>query len=122
MPTLIEHAAKATHNETFFRGFDLDTTPYLDWVVVAVFYAALHLVEAFAATQGEHPNSHLERDRFLWASSALQPILVHYFHLKSDAEDARYGMRTFSPDEVKHLIADLFEPLKQHIASLPAIP
>ncbi len=122
MPTLLQHAVKAKHNETFFRGFDLDTTPYLDWVVVAIFYAALHLVEAFAATRGEHPDSHLERESFIWASPELQPILSHYFQLKSDAEDARYGMRVFSSDEVRHLIADYFEPLKQHIASLPAIP
>lgn len=122
MPTLMQHAVKAKHNETFFRGFDLDATPYLDWVVVAVFYTALHLVEAFAATRGEHPDSHVERDRFIWVSSELQPILAHYFHLKNDAEDARYRARTFAPDEVKHLIANHFEPLKQHIASLPAIP
>jgi hypothetical protein len=118
----MQHAAKARRNETFFRGFDLDTTPYLEWVVVAIFYTALHLVEAFAATRGEHPDSHGERERFLWASPELQPVIVHYFYLKDRSEDARYRIRTFLPDEVKHLITHHFEPLKQHIASLPVIP
>ena len=31
----IEHLEKARHNEEFAYHFDLNDTPYLDWVVVA---------------------------------------------------------------------------------------
>lgn len=122
MPSLAEHAHKVAHNEAFFRGFDLDTTPYLDWVVVVVFYSALHPVEAFAATRGEHFETHLEREQFVWASPELRPVYTHYRRLYDDSLDARYEIRTFTPDEVRGLITNHFEPLKQHISSLPVIP
>lgn len=46
MPTKSEHLARAEHNQRFAESFELKTTPYPDWVVVAYFYAALHLVDA----------------------------------------------------------------------------
>jgi hypothetical protein len=46
VPNTSEHLDRARHNIRFAESFDLATTPYLDWVVTAYFYAALHLVEA----------------------------------------------------------------------------
>lgn len=45
MPTADQHRQQAEHNKAFVQSFDLDTSPYLDWVVTAIFYTALHLVE-----------------------------------------------------------------------------
>ena len=34
---------------------------YTEWEVTMLFYSALHYVDAFLATRGLHPQSHLER-------------------------------------------------------------
>ncbi len=49
MGTKEAHHKKAQHNEDFFNHFDLKTTPFLDWVVTAIFYAALHHIRALAS-------------------------------------------------------------------------
>jgi len=51
MPSSLTHKQQAQHNEEFIASFDLDATPYLDWVVTAIFYAALHFVDSYLATK-----------------------------------------------------------------------
>jgi len=62
MPTQQQHLVQAKHNEDFVNSFDLQTTPYLDWVVTGIYYAALHYVESYLALQGKHPRSDRYRD------------------------------------------------------------
>jgi len=47
MPTPTQHKQQAEHNRAFTQHLDLDTTFYLDWIVTAAFYAALHFIEVF---------------------------------------------------------------------------
>ena len=50
MPNEADHFSKAAHNEEFVSHLLSDEqTPYLDWAVVGIFYAALHHVDAFLA-------------------------------------------------------------------------
>ena len=69
MPSRLTHRQQAQHNEEFIASFDLDATPYLDWVVTAIFYAALHFVDSYLATKDIHLSSHRGRDSLIWASS-----------------------------------------------------
>ena len=111
MPSKDEHLQKARHNEDFFESFDLISTPYLDWVITAIFYTSLHYLDAFLATQGIHPGSHSRRDTevrlFLGTSSYLD-----YRALKDDSQDARYRTRRFSAEEVEKGIKPTFQRIK----------
>ena len=62
MPSEQEHMDKARHNEAFVQSLGIPTTTFLDWAVTGIFYAALHYVEAFLATQRVHSPSHRSRD------------------------------------------------------------
>ena len=54
----IKHLSKATHNEDFFKSFNLDDTRFRDWVVVALFYSLLHYYEAYFAMNNKHSKTH----------------------------------------------------------------
>ena len=44
MATEQAHLRQAQHNEQFLTTFDPAITPYLDWAVTVIFYAALHYI------------------------------------------------------------------------------
>jgi uncharacterized protein (UPF0332 family) len=117
MPSKDDHLQKARHNEAFFDSFELRSTPYLDWVVTGIFYAALHYVDAFLATQGVHPGSHSRRDAevklFLGAGFYLDDRA-----LKDDSQDARYRAHRFSAEEVDNDIKPLFQKIKSEVLAL----
>lgn len=77
MPTTPEHLARARQNLRFAESFDLKTTAYLDWVVTAYFYAALHLVDAL-----------------LWEKDRLNPELHEHRRLRqAEVVPARHQLR-----------------------------
>lgn len=117
MPSQDDHLQKARHNEQFVDSFELASTPYLDWVITGIFYAALHYVDAFLATQAVHPGSHSRRDAevklFLGTGFYLD-----YRALKDDSQDARYRVRQFSAEEVQNEIRPLFQKIKSEVLAL----
>lgn len=125
------HRLQANKNERFFETFDLDNTPYLDWAVASLFYAALHLVDAYlaghnahAGTQppdpagGHHPKRHFERRQKLIHIQALSPIRNPYRDLHQRCDDARYNLVTLSPQRVKNLATNEYNTIKRHINAL----
>jgi len=117
MPTLKEHLRKAIHNEDFYSSFDLEKTPYLDWVVNGIFYSALHYMGSYFATQNQHPGDHLERNRLIEVDPNLGRnfYISCYRDLKDDSEDARYRMRTFIAKEIRQDIIPLLKSVKQFL-------
>ena len=115
MPNQSDHIAKANHNERFFRSFDLTLTPYLDWVVTGVFYATLHYIDTFLATEGEgiHPGSHHSRDRYIRTS--LRPMWSNYRALKDESRAARYDPTAFTETIVRNDIIPKYETIKNYI-------
>ena len=105
------HLEKARHNERFLRTFDIDTTPYLDWVAVVAFYAAVHFLEALLAKSPIHPTDHGERLRRVQQRS--RTAYQHFRLLKDFAEGARYdpGMK-LSTQDVRGKIIPAFEAFK----------
>ena len=80
MPSSLTHRQQAQHNEEFIASFDLDSTPYLDWVVTAIFYAALHFVDSYLAIRGVHLSSHRGRDSLITPNSiptTISPPKTH---------------------------------------------
>lgn len=96
MATEAQHFAQAEHNEAFLGTFDLATSPYLDWAVSVIFYAALHYLRALMARHrltniskyGEMDNAFARLLPF-----RRQPeVYQDYRQLKDDSRAARYDM------------------------------
>lgn len=107
MATEPEHLQQAQHNEQFLTTFELATTPYLDWAVSVIFYAALHYIRALAArhhltnisTYGDMDQAFARLTVFR-KNPAIYP---DYRQLKDDSRAARYDMARFTPREVVDL-------------------
>ncbi len=119
MPTKEAHLWQARHNEDFCLSFDIEKTPYRDWVVAAIFYTALHLINAyFSATKGSPPKTHNERDNWVQKAPELSKIWLDYQDLKKFRRDASYEMRQFSAQEVEKDILPLLNTIKEDLRKL----
>jgi uncharacterized protein (UPF0332 family) len=117
VPTESQHRKQAQQNLAFAKSFDLITTPYIDWVVTAYFYAALHLVDALLARKENiHPEKHEIRRGYVRDKSYLCGIKTEYFTLKDRSEDARYRMiTTYTSTKVNNEIIPLYDEIARHI-------
>ena len=97
--TKAEHEQKAAHNEAFAAAVLAGGAGYLDWVVTAYFYAALHWVEAFFHTHGGGFTSHAKRNQEVAArfppAERDRYLTLYYYSLQ-----ARYD--AVSVDRVLH--------------------
>ena len=116
MPSKADHQRKAQHDEQFVSSFDLATTPFLDWVITALFYSGLHYVEAYFATRGLHSADHRTRDSAIQRDVNIKQLYDDYSELKNFSINARYYMVGFTPDEVRYLQARL-EAIRRHVSS-----
>lgn len=116
MPRASEHLTRAENNLRFAESFDLKSTPFLDWVVVAYFYAALHLVDALLCQMEDlHPPNHEERNRCVKEKSYLRAIRTQYRSLKDHADDARYNLITMTSVRIEGAILPLYRAIESHI-------
>ena len=121
MPTTSEHLVRAKQNIRFAESFDLKTTPYLDWVVTAYFYAALHLVDALLYEKDHlNPELHEHRRDFVKGKWYLRGISTEYRSLKDHSEDARYRLITMTSIKIEKTIVPLYKAIENHI--VPQIP
>jgi hypothetical protein len=117
MPNSRDHLNKAKHNEDFYLSLNIDTTPFLDWVVNGVFYSALHYVDSYFAMSGDHPGDHFERNNLIHADRKLGRGFYKNFYrpLKDDSNEGRYDVRTFTPHEIRNDIIPLLKGIKQYL-------
>ena len=118
MPQKDEHINWATHNHSFWTSIDLDSTPFIDWALIGMFYESVHWVEAFLAPKGFHSGKHsvrLKNMRFF--KMDLKQIQNDYDKLKQDSETARYDCYKHTADEARQLIP-LVGNIKKHISQL----
>ena len=118
MPRKEDHLAKARHDEAFASSLPLNTTPYLDWVITALFYAALHYVEAYFATQKIHSADHRARDSAIRRDTKLRAIYVDYSELKNFSINARYYMTSFAPADITKSLRPHLEAIKKLVSLL----
>jgi hypothetical protein len=119
LPASREHVARAKHNLTFARDVDLNTTQYLDWVVTAYFYAALHWVDAVIADkEGIVPENHEIRREYVKKKWYLRGISKEYRDLKDRSEDARYRLTTFTKTRIEKEIEPLYQAIERHALDL----
>lgn len=113
MLTRQDHLAQAAHNEALADS--LVGSAFTDWAVIALFYAALHLVDAHS-----HPvrySSHAARLRYVRTTPTLFPIYFHYQELKTRSEAARYEAVHFSDSFVRSLRLNTYDPLKEQLTT-----
>jgi len=119
MPNKSEHLEKANHNEKFFQSLDVDNTCFRDWIVVGIFYCALHLIDSyFAESENKHPPVHSVRDRWIRGNLNLENLWEKYRELKEFRKNASYEMHDFSAEEIKDDILPLLENIKEDINNL----
>lgn len=116
MPTVLEHLHKAEYNEGFYLSFDLDSTPYLDWVVNGIFYSALHYIECYLAKHDKHPTTHGMRNEDIKDDPNLGRHIYRKFKsLKDDSEGGRYLMQGFTPREIRQYIIPNLYGIKEYL-------
>lgn len=105
MPSPDQHRSKAESNRRFLGTISPDDFP--DWVVVAAFYTAVHLVEWVRAAAGDgHSKDHA--DRLAYVREKHHTIHTAYHQLQNASMLARYQSNaTFFGQFQRDQIADL---------------
>jgi hypothetical protein len=119
MPSKDQHYKKSKKNIDFYEDV-VDTHP--DWAVTGLFYAALHLVDAWLATRTlpdvQHPERHEFRVNLIGKLGELKPIYANYRMLQDYGHRARYKMDAFSKENVKDTRKTVFDPIQKEIDKL----
>lgn len=74
MPLKSEHLTKAQANEKFADSLDASVYPNADWALTALFYSAVHYVEAYFATKSIHSVDLRARDSAIRRDVKLEGI------------------------------------------------
>ncbi len=114
MPNLADHILQARHNEEFYQVTDKNA--FSDWAMTAIFYAALHYIDALLASLGTvDPGSHSVRDDQVHKRAELRPIANSYFRLKNRSRNARYCCMSFRPEELQRCFDVELASIRRHI-------
>jgi hypothetical protein len=117
MPSKVEHIDRAKLNEKFADLVTQMNRDHIHWAVVALFYSALHWVDAFLAIGSVHPEKHFERQEYLSRDPNLHCIIKPYRQLEDDSREARYELASYNDNYVTHLrgllrqIRNVLEPM-----------
>jgi hypothetical protein len=118
LPTKEEHTAKAEGNAAFALSLPLENQAKTDWALIALFYAAMHYVEAYLSTIGQHLRGHTTRDNAVGRDSNPRKIYHEYQDLKYYGYNARYEVCGFKPTDVTDIAAGEFAAIKTQIMPL----
>ena len=114
----IKHLSKAEHNEKFFNSFDVNNTNYPDWIIVGIFYSAIHYYEAYFALSEKHSGTHDTSDNWISNDSKISDTYNDYRELKQYRWFANYRAKFFSSKEIKESILPKFKNIKLKILKL----
>jgi hypothetical protein len=120
MPSRESHLGQAEGNAEF-AGDLLNrdwSAACADWAVSALFYSAVHLVDAYLATMDAHPETHTIRGNWVARTDKLKPVYSNYEELRNRSEDARYKCRHFKPAQVRAIRSSDHDPLQEHVLRL----
>jgi hypothetical protein len=118
MPDIATHRQKGQHNQQVIAHLQMAGDIYLDWVITAMFYTALHLVDQVLYHNARlNPRSHRERHAAIGQQSALAPVYRDYRELERQSRRSRYDCADFTPQEVQRL-AERLARIEQLVESL----
>lgn len=102
------HLKKAQTNKEFSEEISLLRNSHNDWQVVAIFYAAIHLLQAyFTEKTKNYPQTH-QRDHLVLTDPQLKVIRYQYRDLKTLSVSCRYmcnPTNQFDIDSAKQALA-----------------
>jgi len=110
-PTPDDHLEQARHNlrlaEYLLREHGVDTT-FVQWAVAAIFYCAVHCIQAHLIRSGRSPRTHEARGRLIADPQYGVPIDVQtaYELLSQRSRAARYDLATFDAEIVQRRLID----------------
>jgi hypothetical protein len=112
-PEAVARIEQARHNYGLYETLRNEGS-YTDWAVTALFYAALHLVEAHAI-EHDHPldPTHLGRRAYLWRY--LPQVASRYRRLEDASREARYELWHPSLEELLTLHTSLFRAIETRL-------
>ena len=117
MATVQEYLEKAERNEKLADTLASLPERYTEWEVTALFYSALHYVNAFLEVKGLRPTIHHARLRLV---SRLTGFVKEYENLSQKSVNARYKMDEFTSQEVDSIKAGEFRIVKEGALALLA--
>ena len=95
---------------------------YAEWEVVALFYAALHHIEAYLdMREGHHSNNHRERNILIREFADFRVIAGEYMYLYNLSIIARYELQPIPFEEVRRIETNEYAAIKRHVRSLLGI-
>lgn len=120
MPTASQHQNKAERNRKFVDSISIDDFP--EWVVVAVFYTAVHIAERLRAAGGHgHSGSHEQRLTYIQRNHP--DIHTNYHMLQNASLLARYQSSKeffdqFQPEEItEKFVEGRLAPIEAYAAA-----
>lgn len=129
MSTTEEHLDQVRRNEELAHRLLSGPSPVPEWAVTLLFYAAVHLAEAYFSHAGvphpdpPHRQTQLNRRRLMRARPELVELRDLYNQLQSDRENARYDCRQFSVTEALCMQEAYYQgfatPLRALLATRP---
>ncbi|MBW3542976.1 MAG: hypothetical protein KY476_22160 [Planctomycetes bacterium] len=108
MGTREQHRKKADRNQAFID--EIRDSKFTEWIAIAVFYKAVHVIEEMLAVSGSHATSHRQRQAILKAK--YPEILRPFRTLYNFALVSRYQFRPVKTAQVEMLFHAL-ERLEQ---------
>lgn len=72
---------------------------FADWIAIAAFYKAVHLVEMLRAVDGQHSRGHAGRRKYL--KTVYPKIWIEYFPLDNFSIHARYYCKRIDGTKVR---------------------
>ena len=111
----LEHIAEAYVNYRRYERF-LNNSEDVSWAIVALFYSAVHLMQAYAhaKTPANMPTTHIERGTYVW--NQMKPIAAHYERLKTASEWARYDMGKFNTGQTRRIHDEAFKLILNYMS------
>jgi hypothetical protein len=104
MPDIATHQHQVAHNQQVIGYLRQSGETYLDWVVPAMFYTALHLVDqVLAHNLNIHPPNHRQRHAAMSQQSALAAAYQDYRELEHQSRRSRYEAAQFTAQDVQRL-------------------
>ncbi len=119
--TPADHRRKAEHNERFidtvFDDYVANPSPFVDWIMTAIFYVAVHKVDEYLASlpDPQHPIEHRDRRRFVQTLPDLRVVNSEYRWLEDRSRESRYQSSEFNPINVRSWRTNKLGKIKTHI-------
>lgn len=96
----------------------MDEPESLNWAIVLLFYAAVHLVNAYAADK--HPfttfTSHSDRDTYI--NTNLKVIFLPYRKLEEASRSARYTLTRYDRARTIRIHDEMFNKIRIELKTL----